>query len=62
MKNFETMANLVLGQLDQIEELLNKGEMTFTEEESIAFKNTEKEIDNLEVKLNDRIIKTIVLY
>lgn len=62
MRDFEIMANLVLGQLNQIEEILNKGEMTFTKEESIAFRNTEKEIDNLEVKLNDRIIKTIVLF
>ncbi|MFA9388377.1 MAG: phosphate uptake regulator PhoU [Prolixibacteraceae bacterium] len=62
MADFENMGNLVLGQLDQIELLLDLGEMTLTDEESEKFKANEEKIDKLEVKMNDRIVNTIVLF
>lgn len=62
MADFETMGNLVLNQLDQIELLLDQGEMKLTDDESEQFKATEDKIDKLEVKMNDRIVNTIVLF
>lgn len=62
MKDFELMANLALDQLKRIENLLLDGELTFSAEMATTFKEDEKKIDDLEIKLNDRIIKTIVLY
>lgn len=62
MADFETMGNLVLNQLDQIELLLDQGEMKLTDEESEQFQSTEDKIDKLEVKMNDRIVNTIVLF
>ena len=62
MKDFEALANLVLAQLDQVEELLNLGNMELSEEASIEFAKNEKQIDALEVKLSERIVNTIVLY
>jgi phosphate transport system protein len=62
MKDLESLANLVLSQLDQIEILLNQGEMTLSEEESEVFLFQEEHIDKLEVKLSERIVNTIVLY
>ena len=62
MADFETMGNLVLNQLDQIELLLDQGEMKLTDEESKQFKANEEKIDKLEVKMNDRIVNTIVLF
>lgn len=62
MADFESMGNLVLRQLDQIELLMDLGEMTLSDEESEKFKANEVKIDMLEVKMNDRIVNTIVLY
>jgi len=62
MADFETMGNLVLNQLDQVELLLDQGEMKLTDEESEQFQSTEDKIDKLEVKMNDRIVNTIVLF
>lgn len=62
MNDFETMGNLVLRQLDQIELLLDQGEMNLSKEESETFKENEEKIDRLEVKMNDRIVNTIVLF
>ena len=62
MADFETMGNLVLSQLDQIELLLDQGEMQLTDEESKQFKANEDKIDKLEVKMNDRIVNAIVLF
>ena len=62
MVDFESMGNLVLSQLDQIELLMDLGEMILTDDESEKFKTTELKIDMLEVKMNDRIVNTIVLY
>jgi phosphate transport system protein len=62
MKDLESLANLVLSQLDQIEILLNQGEMTLSEEDSEVFLFQEEHIDKLEVKLSERIVNTIVLY
>lgn len=62
MTDFETMGNLVLKQLDQIEILLDQGEMQLSEEETIHFRANEDKIDKLEVKMNDRIVNAIVLF
>lgn len=62
MDDFEKLSNLVLTQLDKVKEVIENGEVLFTEEESKAFKKKEAKIDKLEVKLSDRIINTIVLF
>jgi len=61
MNEFEEMANLVLSQLDFLEDFFQSGSMdlpTSLEE----FNHNEGKIDQLEVKLSDRIVNTIVLY
>ncbi|MBN1927395.1 MAG: phosphate signaling complex protein PhoU [Prolixibacteraceae bacterium] len=62
MNDFEVLANLVLEQLDSLEEFFNSGEMIIPEDVVAKLIENEKHIDNLEVKLSDRIVNTIVLY
>lgn len=62
MNDFEVLANLVLEQLDSLEEFFNSGEIVIHENVLAKLYENEKKIDHLEVKLNDRIINTIVLY
>lgn len=62
MADFESLANLVMGQLDQLAILLDLGEVSLSEKELEDFFNQEKKIDKLEVKLSERIVNTIVLY
>ncbi|HNW52558.1 MAG TPA: PhoU domain-containing protein [Prolixibacteraceae bacterium] len=62
MTDFEIMANLTLKQLDYLETLLQSGEITIPEEIENEIIANEEQIDQMEVKLSERIVNTIVLY
>jgi phosphate transport system protein len=56
------MANLVLSQLDNLENFFQSGEIAVSSPIADEILENEKKIDNLEVKLSERIVNTIVLY
>ena len=60
--DFETLANLVLEQLDFMEHIITSGEIVVADDVLKKILNNEKEIDKKEVKLSDKIVNTIVLY
>jgi phosphate transport system protein len=62
MTDFENMANLVLSQLDNLENFFQSGEIAVSAQIAEEILENEKKIDNLEVKLSERIVNTIVLY
>ena len=62
MNEFENMADLVLGQLDFLENFFQSGARELTPQALKEFNNNEEMIDHFEVKLNERIVNTIVLY
>jgi phosphate transport system protein len=61
MNEFESMANLVLSQLDFLEDFFQTGSVELPASLD-EFNNNEGKIDQFEVKLSDRIVNTIVLY
>ena len=61
MNEFESMANLVLSQLDFLEDFFQTGSVELPSSLD-EFNNNEGKIDQFEVKLSDRIVNTIVLY
>lgn len=60
--DFEAFANLVLHQLDLLETLVAPGEAGSPETVSAELLKNEKKIDELEIRLSDKIIRTIALY
>lgn len=60
--DFKTLSNSVMSQLMQITEIVEKGEITFSDEELNEINKKELKIDELEVKLSERIIQTIALF
>lgn len=62
MTEFESMANLVLSQLDRLENFFQSGETNLPEKLREEFNANEKLIDQYEVKLSERIVNTIVLF
>jgi phosphate transport system protein len=56
MTEFESMANLVLSQLDRLEIFFQSGETNLPEKLREEFDANEKLIDQYEVKLSERII------
>ena len=62
MLDFENMANLVLTQLDYLENFFQSGEIDVPEQDENEIKTNEEKVDQLEVKISERIINTIVLY
>ena len=62
MADYESLANLVLQQLDILETLITASELHPTEEQFAAIKENENKLDKWEVKLSDKIVNTIVLY
>jgi len=62
MADFETMANLVLGQLDEMEQIVTSGEVAVPDDVLKKILDIEEEIDKKEVKISDKIVNTIVLY
>lgn len=62
MAEYESLANLVLQQLDILELLITSNELHFSDEQLRTIKDNEIKLDKWEVKLSDKIINTIVLY
>ncbi|MGQ7869791.1 phosphate signaling complex PhoU family protein [Sunxiuqinia sp. sy24] len=60
--DFEAMANLVLEQLDQMEQIIISGEIDVADGLLKKIMQNEKDIDKREVKLSDKIVNAIVLY
>lgn len=62
MADFELMSNLVLEQLDHLEHIVTKGEISIGKDVMAKILANEREIDKREVKLSDKIVNTIGLY
>ncbi|WP_159519462.1 phosphate signaling complex PhoU family protein [Sunxiuqinia indica] len=60
--DFETLSNIVLEQLDQIEQVITAGDIVVPEDVLKKIRQNENDIDKKEVKLSDKIVNTIVLY
>jgi len=62
INDFETMANLVLTQLDYLEEILNSGKLVIPEGIMKEIESNEQTLDKMEIKMSEKIVNTIVLY
>ena len=62
LADYESLANLVLTQLDILETLITSSELHLTDEQLHTIRDNEDKIDKWEVKLSDKIVNTIVLY
>ena len=60
--DFKTLSNNVMSQLMQANEIVQKGEITLTNDELNEIDKKEAKIDELEVKISERIIQTIALF
>ncbi len=60
--DFEEFANLVLLQLDLLEEIVSAGELAIPEQTLKKIDLNEDQLDKMEIKISDKIIRTIVLY
>lgn len=60
-EKFNDLSQLVLYQLDLLEKIINRGEITIPEALLDELNVNEKDIDDLEIQLGDEIIDTIVL-
>lgn len=60
--DFETLANLVVEQLDLLVQIINSEEIFVADDILKKIEQNEKEIDKREVKLSNKIVNTIVLY
>jgi phosphate transport system protein len=62
MADYESLANLVLQQLDILESMITSSELHMSDELYQTIKTNEDKLDKWEVKLSDKIVNTIVLY
>lgn len=62
LSDYETLANMVLNQLDEVRKLLSTGELLKGKDQLKGFKENESKINKLEVKTSDKIIHSIALY
>lgn len=62
MADYESLANLVLQQLDILEAIITSSELHLSDELYQTIKGNEDKLDKWEVKLSDKIVNTIVLY
>ncbi len=62
LSDFENIANLVLLQLDLLEVQISSGELVIPEKTFAEIRENEIKLDKMEVKISDKIIRTIVLY
>lgn len=62
MADYESLANLVLQQLDILESLIINSELHPSEEQFIMIRENESKLNKWEVKLSEKIVNTIVLY
>ncbi|HZL10136.1 MAG TPA: PhoU domain-containing protein [Prolixibacteraceae bacterium] len=62
LADYESLANLVLQQLDILESRITNSELHLSEEQLKTISDNEEKLDKWEVKLSDKIVNTIVLY
>lgn len=62
MNQVHEFSTKILQQLDILENVMNSGDIRFTEEQYRTLKKNEKLFDHYEVEVSNRIIDTIVLY
>jgi len=62
LADYESLANLVLNQLDILETLIITSELHLSDEQLSTIRENEDKLDKWEVKLSDKIVNTIVLY
>lgn len=62
LADYESIANLVLQQLDILESLIINSELHLSEEQFNMLRNNESRLNKWEVKLSEKIVNTIVLY
>lgn len=62
LADYESIANLVLQQLDILESLIVNSELHLSEEQFSTLRNNETKLNKWEVKLSEKIVNTIVLY
>jgi phosphate transport system protein len=62
LADYESIANLVLTQLDMLETQISSSELHLTDEQHHIIHENEDKLDKWEVKLSDKIVNTIVLY
>ncbi len=58
----EKMAELILGQLRELENILSSEELHIDKEKLESFSKTEKKIDKFEIKISDEFINIVCLY
>jgi phosphate transport system protein len=58
----EKMAELILKQLRELENILGSGELNIDKEKRDTFAKTEKKIDKFEIKISDDFINIVCLY
>ncbi len=61
-KDVEIMSELILGQLRELDNLLTSGELCMESEKKKKFRETEKTIDEYEIKISDEFINIISLH
>jgi phosphate transport system protein len=62
LADYESLANLVLTQLDILETMITSSELHLSDEQYHTIRDNEDKLDKWEVKLSDKIVNTIVLY
>ena len=62
LADYESLANLVLQQLDILETLITNSELHLTDDQFNTIRDNEDKLDKWAVKLSDKIVNTIVLY
>ncbi|MDP2338318.1 MAG: PhoU domain-containing protein [Bacteroidota bacterium] len=62
LADYESLANLVLQQLDILEPLIINSELHLSDEQFSTIRDNETKLDKWEVKLSEKIVNTIVLY
>lgn len=62
LADYESLANLVLQQLDILETMITSSELHISDEHYHTIRDNEDKLDKWEVKLSDKIVNTIALY
>lgn len=62
LTDYESLANLVLAQLDILESLITTSDLHPSDIQYNTIRENENKLDKWEVKLSDKIVNTIVLY
>ncbi len=60
--NFKDYSDLMIQQLNKLENIVQSGSDSFSEKDMKKFASVEKQLNNYEVKISEKIISTIVLH